>query len=43
MTIAQRQFLTREPDAGTVFVWVGKALGPKPRLARRVGAARPRR
>ena len=30
MTIAQRQFLTREPDAGTVFVWVGKALGPKP-------------
>jgi amino acid transporter len=29
MTIAEREFISREPDAGTVFVWVGKALGPR--------------
>jgi amino acid transporter len=29
MTIAEREFVAREPDAGTVFVWVGKALGPR--------------
>jgi amino acid transporter len=29
MTIAEREFVSREPDAGTVFVWVGKALGPR--------------
>jgi amino acid transporter len=29
MTVAEREFVAREPDAGTVFVWVGKALGPR--------------
>src|ERR1700712_3319073 len=29
MTIAEREFVAREPDAGTVFVWVGKSLGPR--------------
>ena len=29
MTVAEREFLAREPDAGTVFVWVGKSLGPR--------------
>jgi amino acid transporter len=29
MTVAEREFVTREPDAGTVFVWVGKSLGPR--------------
>ncbi len=29
MTIAERELVSREPDAGTVFVWVGKALGPR--------------
>src|SRR5437588_12523117 len=29
MTMAEREFVTREPDAGTVFVWVGKSLGPR--------------
>src|SRR4051812_22821469 len=29
MTVAEREFVAREPDAGTVFVWVGKSLGPR--------------
>ena len=29
MTIVEREFVEREPDAGTVFVWVGRALGPR--------------
>jgi amino acid transporter len=29
MTIAERELVAREPDAGTVFVWVGRALGPR--------------
>ena len=29
MTVVEREFVAREPDAGTVFVWVGKALGPR--------------
>jgi amino acid transporter len=29
MTIVEREFVAREPDAGTVFVWVGKSLGPR--------------
>src|SRR5205085_3110701 len=29
MTIAEREFVAREPDAGTVFVWVGKSVGPR--------------
>src|SRR3979409_2281639 len=29
MTIAEREFVAREPDAGTVFVWIGKSLGPR--------------
>ncbi|HEY0517398.1 MAG TPA: APC family permease [Solirubrobacteraceae bacterium] len=29
MTIVEREFVLREPDAGTVFVWVGKSLGPR--------------
>jgi amino acid transporter len=29
MTIAERELVSREPDAGTVFVWVGKSLSPR--------------
>jgi amino acid transporter len=29
MTIAERELVAREPDAGTVFVWVGRSLGPR--------------
>jgi amino acid transporter len=29
MTVVEREFVAREPDAGTVFVWVGKSLGPR--------------
>ena len=29
LTVAEREFVAREPDAGTVFVWVGKSLGPR--------------
>jgi amino acid transporter len=29
MTIVEREFVEREPDAGTVFVWVGRSLGPR--------------
>lgn len=28
MTIVEREFVARDPDCGTVFVWVGRALGP---------------
>jgi amino acid transporter len=28
MTIVEREFVVREPDCGTVFVWVGRAFGP---------------
>jgi amino acid transporter len=28
MTIVEREFVAREPDCGTVFVWVGRAFGP---------------
>jgi amino acid transporter len=28
MTIVEREFVEREPDCGTVFVWVGRTLGP---------------
>jgi amino acid transporter len=29
MTIVEREFVSREPDCGTVFVWVGRSLGPR--------------
>jgi amino acid transporter len=29
MTVIEREFVTREPDCGTVFVWVGRSLGPR--------------
>lgn len=29
MTIVEREFVAREPDCGTVFVWVGRSLGPR--------------
>jgi amino acid transporter len=29
MTIVERTFVEREPDCGTVFVWVGRSLGPR--------------
>jgi amino acid transporter len=29
MTIVEREFVARDPDCGTVFVWVGRALGPR--------------
>jgi amino acid transporter len=29
MTVAERELVAREPDAGTVFVWVGRSLGPR--------------
>jgi amino acid transporter len=29
MTIVERAFVARDPDCGTVFVWVGRALGPR--------------
>jgi amino acid transporter len=28
MTVIEREFVEREPDCGTVFVWVGRTLGP---------------
>src|SRR3979409_362194 len=28
--MAEREFVAGEHDAGTVFVWVGKSLGPRP-------------
>jgi amino acid transporter len=28
MTIVEREFVQRDPDCGTVFVWVGRSLGP---------------
>ncbi|MEA2492227.1 MAG: hypothetical protein QOJ29_138 [Thermoleophilaceae bacterium] len=28
MTLVEREFVAREPDCGTVFVWVGRSLGP---------------
>jgi amino acid transporter len=28
MTIVEREFVARDPDCGTIFVWVGRALGP---------------
>lgn len=29
MTVVEREFVARDPDCGTVFVWVGRALGPR--------------
>jgi amino acid transporter len=29
MTIVEQEFVARDPDCGTVFVWVGRALGPR--------------
>src|SRR3954447_16890661 len=29
MTLVEREFVSREPDCGTVFVWVGRSLGPR--------------
>src|SRR3954452_15943564 len=29
MTIVEQEFVAREPDCGTVFVWVGRAFGPR--------------
>jgi amino acid transporter len=29
MTVVEREFVAREPDCGTVFVWVGRSLGPR--------------
>jgi amino acid transporter len=29
MTVVEREFVEREPDCGTVFVWVGRSLGPR--------------
>jgi amino acid transporter len=29
MTIVEREFVQRDPDCGTVFVWVGRSLGPR--------------
>jgi amino acid transporter len=29
MTVVEREFVQREPDCGTVFVWVGRSLGPR--------------
>jgi hypothetical protein len=29
MTIVEREFVAREPDCGTVFVWVGRSLGQR--------------
>jgi amino acid transporter len=28
VTIIEREFVRRDPDCGTVFVWVGRSLGP---------------
>jgi amino acid transporter len=28
VTVIEREFVAREPDCGTVFVWVGRSLGP---------------
>ena len=29
LTVAQRELITRHPDCGAAFVWVGRALGPR--------------
>ena len=29
LTIAQKELVTRHPDCGAAFVWVGRALGPR--------------
>jgi amino acid transporter len=29
MTVVEREFVQRDPDCGTVFVWVGRSLGPR--------------
>src|SRR3954462_12291596 len=29
MTFVEREFMRVDPDCGTVFVWVGRALGPR--------------
>src|SRR3954468_23104323 len=29
MTIVERELVALEPDCGTVFVWVGRSLGPR--------------
>jgi amino acid transporter len=29
MTVVEREFVERDPDCGTVFVWVGRHLGPR--------------
>ena len=29
MTVVEQEFVAREPDCGTVFVWVGRAFGPR--------------
>jgi amino acid transporter len=28
VTVIEREFVARDPDCGTVFVWVGRSLGP---------------
>src|SRR3954462_6679556 len=29
MTVVEREFMRVDPDCGTVFVWVGRTLGPR--------------
>jgi len=29
MTVVEQEFVARDPDCGTVFVWVGRAFGPR--------------
>jgi hypothetical protein len=29
MTIVEREFVARDPDCGTVFVWIGRSLGQR--------------
>src|SRR3954452_15726054 len=29
MSVVEQEFVAREPDCGTVFVWVGRAFGPR--------------